>query len=279
MILISRGVKMLVYKYMPSNRFFENLKFRFTPAEDLNDPRELTPEIRLRDPQSYASDIVRRNIHSAYLQNLISHPELDPGIVWERILLAAHQHMKNFDAEKTAYDIYEMFMRTTNRNVGVLSLTTDPLNELMWAHYGNSHSGYVVGLDADSSFFRPKPGEPKLCGELMNVVYTDTAPVVYVDPGKLNIPKDIFFTKTTKWAYENEWRMIKYLEKPDEILERDGKMIHLFEVPKEVIKEIVIGAKVDKISADKFEGEIRQRLPEVDIKRLKFHPKLGLTVA
>ncbi|WP_097303259.1 DUF2971 domain-containing protein [Pseudomonas chlororaphis] len=270
---------MLVYKYMPSARFFENLKFRFTPAEDLNDPRELTPEIRLRDPQSYASDIIQRNIHSAYLQNLISHPELSPDIVWKRLLLATHNHMQNFDAEKKVLEIYEMFMRVTNRNIGILSLTTDPLNELMWAHYGSSHSGYVVGLDAESSFFRPKSGEPKLCGELMNVAYTDTTPVVYVDPGKLDIPKDIFFTKTTKWAYENEWRMIKHLENSDEVVESGGKMIHLFEVSEEAIKEVIIGAKVDKKSADKFESEIRQRLPHVEIKRLKFHPKFGLTVA
>ncbi|MEJ8827109.1 DUF2971 domain-containing protein [Variovorax humicola] len=43
----------------------------------------------------------------------------------------------------------------TNRNVGVLSLTEDPINELMWAHYANSHSGFAVGLDMSNEFFQP----------------------------------------------------------------------------------------------------------------------------
>jgi hypothetical protein len=35
---------------------------------------------------------------------------------------------------------------------------------------------------------------------MMNVQYSDTQPVVFVDPGKLDIPKEIFFTKTTSGA-------------------------------------------------------------------------------
>ncbi|MBF4437559.1 DUF2971 domain-containing protein, partial [Vibrio anguillarum] len=36
-----------------------------------------------------------------------------------------------------------------SRNYGVLSLTRQPLNSLMWAHYGDEHQGVVIGIDVD----------------------------------------------------------------------------------------------------------------------------------
>src|SRR5512133_2548889 len=33
------------------------------------------------------------------------------------------------------------------KNTGILSLTRSPLNPLMWAHYGEEHTGFVIGLD------------------------------------------------------------------------------------------------------------------------------------
>jgi hypothetical protein len=55
------------------------------------------------------------------------------------------------------------------------------------------HRAWRGGV-SDSEFFQPKPGEPRVCGQLMNVLYTDTSPVVYVEPGQLDIPKDQVFS-------------------------------------------------------------------------------------
>lgn len=269
---------MLVYKYMPTNRFFENYKLRLTPAEDLNDLSELAPDIRLRNPMAYAKNIVTRNLASTYLQALIANPLLDPLIVWCQILAAANSHVANFDAKATASDIYHKFMQVTNRNVGVLSLTDDPINEKMWAHYADDHNGFAVGLDSESEFFQPKPGEPKPCGELMNVIYTDTVPVVYVDAGKLDIPKEIFFAKTTKWTDENEWRMIKYFPMSDETKIVDGgKTIYLFEVPKEAIKEVIFGNHVKDDAIHRLQTKMLSEVPHVVFKKVRFTPPRGLT--
>lgn len=267
---------MLVYKYMPSERFFGNFKLRFTPAEDLNDPRELVADIRLKDAAAYSRDIVVRNLQSAFLQAQIANPDIEPEVLWRRILAAAEEHMKSFDVEEKTAEIFDKYMRVTNRYVGVLSLTEDPLNELMWAHYADSHKGFVVGLDTQSEFFQPKPGEPKTCGELMNVIYTDTTPVVFVEPGKLDIPKEVFFTKTNKWSYEREWRMVKYLEHADEVLTHEGKKIHLFEVPKSAIKEVLFGHKVATDVAERLQAELSETAPQIVVKQVDFNPKTGL---
>ncbi|MEM5372304.1 hypothetical protein V4C53_40660 [Paraburkholderia azotifigens] len=78
----------------------------------------------------------------------------------------------------------------------------------------------------------------------MNVLSTDTTPVVYVEPGKLDIQKEVFFTKTSNWSYEREWRIIKYLTQADEVLTVEGnKAIHLFLVPVAAVKEVIFGSE------------------------------------
>ncbi len=270
---------MLVYKYMPTDRFFTNFKFRFTPAEDLNDPRELVPDIRLRNPDRYVNDIVARNLESTYWRLRIANPLLSADEVWGRCVAAAEQFKENFDPNSSVREIYEMFMRTTNRHVGVLSLTEDPCNEVMWAHYAANYAGFVVGLDSESAFFQPKQNEPRTCGELMNVMYTNTAPVVYVEPRKLDIPKEVFFTKTVQWEYEREWRMIKYLPHADEVLDVGGKAIHLFRVPVEAVKEVIFGSKVDPAAASRLDAEIRTRAPHIQLRQVSFVPSDGLKLS
>lgn len=264
---------MVLYKYMPTDRFFDNLRFRFTPAEDLNDPRELVPDIRLKNPGRYVEDIVLRNVESAYFRFLLENPGTPKEEAFHRCLAAAEEYVASFDHAGKINEIFDKFMRVTNKIVGVLSLTDTPNNELMWAHYANSHDGFAVGLDPDSGFFQPKAGEPHLCGELMNVQYSDTRPVVFVDPGKLDIPKEIFFTKTTKWSYENEWRMIKKLEMADQVIEVSGKKIHLFEVPSDAIKEVIFGTKVTPEKRAEVEDKLRHRCSHIVFKQARFDAK------
>ncbi|MEM5341326.1 DUF2971 domain-containing protein [Paraburkholderia azotifigens] len=78
----------------------------------------------------------------------------------------------------------------------------------------------------------------------MNVLSTDTTPVVYVEPGQLDIQKEVFFTKTSKWSYEREWRTLKYLTQADEVPPVEGnEAIHLFLVPMAAVKEVIFGSE------------------------------------
>ncbi len=111
-------------------------------------------------------------------------------------------------------------------NAGVFSLSEDPLNKLMWSHYSLSHKGLALGFEFESNsilkneeYFKP-----------MN--YNDEPLSFDLDNGRLvkhdyfyneNMQLDskmslqfkdsqlqqVFFTKTTEWAYEKEWRYIR----------------------------------------------------------------------
>lgn len=260
---------MIVYKYLAREQFFTNFKLRFTPPQELNDPRECVPDIRLHDPRGYIDAVIQRSFESVYFKLLIEKPELTPEQALKAIVDGSIKTTEDFfsNNEEWVRRIFDAFMRVTNRTIGVLSLTESNNNELMWAHYADSHKGFAIGFDSEHSFFKPAKGDPKLCGELMNVQYTDVRPVVYVEPSKLDIPKELFFTKTVKWAYEREWRMIKMLKSASEVINSD---IHLFEVPNDAIKEVVFGAKIPPEKKETLIQNLKISAPHITFKSASF---------
>jgi hypothetical protein len=227
---------------MSNPSFLGNLKVRFTPPEHLNDPRELCPQLRIRNPSEYAGAIVDRNIQTAFLSLLANNQQMTPEEAISSISKASLDTLRAYTQgnETIEKKIHEIVLRQINKQIGVFSLTETDNNELMWSHYAGNHTGYVVGFDTNTDFFSRRKNDPIGCGELMNVIYSDNTPVVYVDPGNLEIPKELFFTKTTKWQYEREWRMIRMLSTADTTAEPS---IHLFEIPPESIVSITFGLK------------------------------------
>ncbi|WP_232465832.1 DUF2971 domain-containing protein [Burkholderia ubonensis] len=272
-------IEMLIYKYMPTERFFTNFKLRFTPPDDLNDPLELVPHVRIVDPEGYARNITERNIESLITRFQIEHPDVPPEEVRARCTWAAEQYEKTLDTMAKEREHFDSFMKVTNEFVGVLSLTTAPTNAAMWAHYADMYKGLAVGFDSESNFFRRAKGEPKQTGELMQVSYTNTPPIAYVEPGKINYPPELFFTKAKCWEYEQEWRMIKYLPNAQDVIERSGgRPIHLFDVPPDTVKEVVFGFKMSPEARAVVEAALAERAPHVAKKKIEFVPNFGLQV-
>ena len=232
---------MILYKYMSHRGFLSNLMVRFTPPNKLNDPRELAPRVVISNPEEFARAIIDRNAESACAQFLQEHPTTTEEEVRLRLAAASektlHEYRSNPDAlEKKGYDA---FMRTTSKTIGVFSLTETNNNELMWSHYADSHAGFVVAFNTETEFFSRRPNDPNLCGELFRVTYTDTTPQVYLTAEELNIPQELLFTKTIKWSYEREWRMIRTLSAADST----AGDIHLFKIAPESVVGVIFGHK------------------------------------
>jgi hypothetical protein len=269
---------MILYKYMSNRSFLENLKVRFTPPNQLNDPRELCPRLIIRAPSNYALEIINRNFQSALTNLLASNPEMTPEQARHWIATASSKTLEDYcrNDDTIAKKMHEIFMKTTCKNIGVFSLTETDNNELMWAHYANNHAGYVVGFDTETNFFSQQADEPNGCGELMNVIYSDDTPTVYVDVGALDIPKELFFTKTTKWKYEREWRMIRMLKTADTIVEQD---IHLYEVPPESIVSVAFGLKFPKEDRRVISASFPKRVPHVNFMNASYNHRNDFIVS
>lgn len=132
------------FKFVSFERkdILENGKIRFAPIGEFNDPFELEPVV---------TPLSRR-----YIEYVKSLPEDD----WNQIEFSDED--RKFSSEREAQlGVYKKIYKEKVKDYGVLSLTSnadinqllsvcvpekkDPrTNILMWSHYANSHSGFVI---------------------------------------------------------------------------------------------------------------------------------------
>jgi len=118
--------------------------------------------------------------------------------------------------------------------VAVLSLTRAPSNPLMWAHYGQDHSGFVIGYDVSDSFLSseeynlipvsagdvvytntksPHILDPEMIRRIRNIFMSGMGELQRIrDPETLSLARKIFLTKHASWVYEEEVRVVKVLD-------------------------------------------------------------------
>ncbi len=160
----------------------------------------------------------------------------------------------NFEKEKeTGFSaIKQRFYDMVSKNAGIISLTSEPLQTLMWAHY-STERGFMVELDWNLIRDNLKRLNPKL----NNYAFF---PINYVD----NLESVDFFgngfksadlpyiystgVKRKDWAYEKEWRLISFTLDygvPNSILGPFPDIPCLNErkvfYPKDAIKSITLG--------------------------------------
>ena len=153
-------------------------------------------------------------------------------------------------------------------NTGILSLTRQPLNPLMWAHYGAEHTGMVIGIDSSIEEFTCESTNliPVQYG---SVIYTNIKPIenflstpkkALEVGGTFHFPYDqleklqrTFLFKPMCWSYEEEVRVAKCLKGIEtsktiksgtftQVNIKDRPM-YLLDLPKGAIKEVFVGVR------------------------------------
>lgn len=110
--------------------------------------------------------------------------------------------------------IKQRFFEIVSKNAGIISLTTEPLQTLMWAHY-SSESGFMVELEWQEIKNNLKKLNPKLNNyAFFPVNYVESLESVDFfseDFNTADLPY-IYSTgiKRNDWKYENEWRLITF---------------------------------------------------------------------
>ena len=143
--------------------------------------------------------------------------------------------------KKLMPEIANRFNATTEQRMGILCLTEEPDDLLMWAHYGCSHEGFVIELDPKASFFNQRRSEVDEFRHLRPVIYSSSRPTLTFSQAK---DLSALLTKSDHWAYEKEWRMMLDLNDASAVISVGGKRFHLFEFQPETIKSVIFGARM-----------------------------------
>lgn len=165
---------------------------------------------------------------------------------------------------------------------GVLSLTRQPLNPLMWSHYADEHKGMVIGIDVSDTGFTSEE-KNTIPVQYGNVIYTETKPghsflggsktafkisaTFEFQADNLERLQRTFLYKPSCWSYEEEVRVVKCLKDIDEqsaiqsgsfqtitVDDNEGEKIpiHLFELPTGAVREVYFGVRSSAYDTDKI---------------------------
>jgi len=138
--------------------------------------------------------------------------------------------------------------------VGVLSLTADPANAVMWAHYADQSRGVCVGIEFDRPGFESyRPSEPfyeefATVFRMGQVAYRKIRPGLQTDVDTATYIHDAFFTKFEDWAYEREWRLLRPHR---DCLNVPGVPVALYQIPAGCIAHVVMGLDMSEDNARK----------------------------
>jgi hypothetical protein len=227
----------MVYKYFHPDRssFFADPHLSFSPPSLLNDPPECTPQIEIRNINQHIDNIVQRNFARALAMFG------NTAATRARIKIARNKMIASYRSKPDLIRsmVLDKVRKNVNDTIGILALSKDPDNELLWAYYSSSHEGFVVGFDDSHDFFKRRSNDPADCGFLRDVAYVNKRIKIRID--NIKIPLDLFFTKKTKWSREREVRMIRPLANADTQITVRGRTIFLFKVPQAAIKEVIFG--------------------------------------
>lgn len=172
---------------------------------------------------------------------------------------------------------YSTMRPVISRKFAILCLTSNPLNPLMWSHYGESYKGMVIGIDVDKAglgnseeFFIPYTsgkitykgmGERTVCELLDESIIRNI-----LGQSLSKIDRDLIanalLLKGEKWSYEEEVRVVKEIQALNvnkrgldfqakcglvgggwTELNLGDRKIYSFKVPSDSIVEVYIGHK------------------------------------
>ncbi len=119
---------------------------------------------------------------------------------------------KNKIASENLQKVFDALNNLLSREIGIFSLSQKYDDELLWAHYSNSHKGFCVEYDLNiltkNASMRKYYAYP--------VTYTDKPPTLTIDDMNnlsSDMTKNIILakyatTKSERWSYEDEIRLI-----------------------------------------------------------------------
>lgn len=263
----------MLFKYLEPDRIdvLASGHIRFTQPADFNDPFEFRPvisSVTSKEEFDMAMDEDLKTIVLEELQKLPSEirTQISPAKleVVTRKLYEQHWPSLKTKFKEMGSETTSVFIDKANTLIGVLSLTEKNDNLLMWSHYAYSHKGFCIGFDNTSPFFNRRRSVVDEFYHLRKVSYSKMRPSKLVS--QLN-GVELFLIKSKVWEYEQEWRMCAVLEDSEKTINTTPLPIHLFQFPNSAVKEIILGACIEKSVKENILSVVRKNYPHITIKQ------------
>lgn len=225
------------YKYLPfdegSRKVITEGTVKYTCPLNFNDPFDCRPcydTKEFRESNTIKPDIVSQLRTTKYPRGFDC-PENDKQL---RAQIANHVQSIKHVQEKL-------------RKLGVLCLSRDPTNILMWSHYAAFHTGFLVEFKVPHS---GQEEEAFFTGEniiAFPVEYASKRPIIKygIDDDSTLLSKSLL-TKSDIWSYEKEVRVIE---------RNRGPGIHSYKREKR-LNAVIAGLNMPKSNYETLAGDV-----------------------
>jgi len=268
---------MNLYKFLHPDRIdvLRNKSIRFTQPNAFNDPFEFSPSFISFSKDSTFNeqfdDTVDMQIEDS-LRKLPKEYRTDIVKSYLKKFLTANKQLIHHSLNNFAPIFADSLQKQANNSFGILSLTTEKDNLLMWSHYADSHNGFCIKFNTDSIFFNRRRSEFDELYHLRKITYKDIRPSGIFEEMSID---ELFEVKSDIWEYENEWRMYLPLIDANNILDNSNMPIYLFNFPSNAISEIIIGAKASQDFINQITSIIQNNIEYNHVKLV--HAKISNT--
>jgi len=238
-----------LFKYLHPDRVdvLRDKLLCFSAPANLNDPFELRPLLKLYDSNESLLAAAEQQFGMSIQDQLdLVPPGLRPYMTPDMLEMIQGMARQMLPAiiEAGTPGLQQHINDSLAKALGILCLTEQQDDLLMWAHYANAHEGFAIELDPSSDFFDCRCSPKDEFRHLRQVRYTDVRPQLV-----MNQVTDMsaYLTKSSHWAYEKEWRMMFALADATEVKVFGDKQFHLFAHPASAIRSVTLGCRMSSI--------------------------------
>lgn len=277
---------MSLFKYVHQDRadILERLQIRFTQASSQNDLFEFKPLTKGWKPRNEVTRDLAERLASLFKEAdtpekmlqlaIANNPEAETSFRRTMTLIGDEKWLglmkkfaeENFESEANKLSDHleanwkhysENIFNVMAKSIGILSLTEDPKNVVMWGNYANSAQGFVIEFDEKHSWFNQKRSDEDEFRHLRQVTYLRNPFPRYFS--ELNA-HDVCYSKLEDWRYEKEWRILQALMDGIDTGLKDsfGEPIIVFKLPPDCILGVVLGARASKHTIASVEAALNK---------------------
>lgn len=247
---------MELYKYLKSSVGLDVLQtglIRFSPPQVFNDPFELKPNIAGFTSIDGLANLSGEKNHQILESEYQGLPSFFKAVLpYDQFVALTEKMLWPESGVQAGTQILAPYVRKALEDrleaiAGLLCLTENHENLTMWAHYGESHQGMIVGFDASHPYFQNADGSAGAPYYLKPVIYCGSRPKLAWAGLK---SEDIFLVKGEDWKCEKEWRMFAQLDKANSIEQIELEPVHLFRYPRESVTKVIMGCRATPETID-----------------------------
>lgn len=243
---------MQLFKYQSVTDYsidaLEKRQWWYSNPLDFNDPFEF--KLIIPDASSIGKvknlDIVKRQMAKDFIeQGLVDTGKFlkTPQELTEMLLTA----FNNLGDERLIESAIKRYQPELYK-LGVVSLTENNDNILMWSHYADFHKGVCFEFNRDGAF----------SDYFVKVIYSDHYPELDFE----NFPQiekmftTQLVTKSSHWSYEKEWRCIRLAQG---LFPYFGRL-----------NGVIFGARISEVNKERVKAALRGE--DIDFFQARLHP-------